>query len=207
VSQHTHRPDPATPAPAQPRGQNWVPPQPQPVPAQAQHAYTAPTRVQHPTNTPVELPAPAKKSARRFVLPLVTFVLGLLIGLVAHGGGSSTPTSSAASPTTQAAAPAAAAPAAPAAAAPAAAPAQPAGPQTSFSDGTYTVPDEIAPGTYSADGSKGTLGSCYWAREKDTSGDMGAIIANGNAAGPVTVTIKASDKAFETSGGCTWTKK
>jgi hypothetical protein len=84
-----------------------------------------------------------------------------------------------------------------------AAPAQ-SGPRTSFSSGTYEVGTDIEPGKYKTTGPD-SGGSCYWARLKNTNGDLGSIIANGNAQGPTTVTIAKSDAAFETNG-CTWTK-
>ncbi|MDP9488472.1 MAG: hypothetical protein M3Q49_22260 [Actinomycetota bacterium] len=69
-------------------------------------------------------------------------------------------------------------------------------------DGTFLVGEDIQPGTYQTDGG-GEFG-CYWARLSDASGDMESIIANGNPRGPTTVTISASDGAFETSGCSDW---
>ena len=83
----------------------------------------------------------------------------------------------------------------------AAAPLNPNGP---FSSGTYLVNEEISPGSYRTDGT-GT--SCYWARLRDTSGDFSAIIANGNAAGPTTVTVSASDGAVTFRGDCSWARR
>jgi hypothetical protein len=40
---------------------------------------------------------------------------------------------------------------------------------------------------------------CYWARLRDTSGELSSIIANNNIGGPTTVTIKSIDGAFQTS--------
>ena len=70
-------------------------------------------------------------------------------------------------------------------------------------DGTFLVGEDIQPGTYQTDGG-GEFG-CYWARLSDTSGEFEGIIANGNPQGPTTVTISASDAAFETSGCSEWT--
>ena len=56
----------------------------------------------------------------------------------------------------------------------------------SFGDGPYTIPDQH-PGSYQTDGN--------------------AIIANGTLSGPTTVTIKKTDAAFQTRGGCTWTRR
>lgn len=72
-------------------------------------------------------------------------------------------------------------------------------------DGTYVVGDDIRPGTYKTKGSEGF--GCYWARLKDTDGDFGSIIANGNTEGPTTVTIKKSDGAFETRGCERWIRR
>lgn len=71
-----------------------------------------------------------------------------------------------------------------------------------FGDGTYRVPQDVTPGTYRSLRGDG----CYWARLKNFSGSLSAIIANGNASGPSLVTIKPSDKGFETSGCGNWTK-
>lgn len=76
------------------------------------------------------------------------------------------------------------------------------GPVTTFSDGTYIVGEDIMPGTYRSDGTSG-----YWARLSNTEGGINGIIANDNIHGPSVVTIKKTDKAFETSGGITWTLK
>jgi hypothetical protein len=80
-------------------------------------------------------------------------------------------------------------------------------PATSFGEGTYVVGTDIAPGTYRTAGpaSDGS-GSCYWEREKNTSGDFGSIIANNLGRGPATVTISRSDGAFKTTGCDTWHK-
>ena len=71
-------------------------------------------------------------------------------------------------------------------------------------DGTYLVPGDIKPGTYRS--AKPGSGNCYWARLKSAGGGLGDIIANGNTAGQVTVTILASDKAFQTTGCEDWVK-
>lgn len=82
------------------------------------------------------------------------------------------------------------------------------GPLTSFGPGTFEVgtgAGEVAPGKYKTAGpGAGDLGSCYWARLKDTSGDFESIITNSNAQGPTTVTISKNDGAFDTR--CAWTK-
>jgi hypothetical protein len=73
---------------------------------------------------------------------------------------------------------------------------------SSFGDGTYRVGKDIRPGTYRSLGGDG----CYWARLKSFGGGLNAILANANASGPTLVTIKRTDKGFETSGCSNWTK-
>lgn len=66
-------------------------------------------------------------------------------------------------------------------------------------DGVYLVGTDIKPGTYR----NGPEGDCYWARLRNTNGDLDSIIANNNGGNQV-VTIKRTDKAFETSNCGTW---
>lgn len=80
---------------------------------------------------------------------------------------------------------------------------------TSIGPGTYPVGNadgDVQPGTYRTAGPDTNGLPCYWAREKDTTGDFGSLITNGVPTGPTTVTIKASDGAFQTSSCQTWTK-
>jgi len=80
-------------------------------------------------------------------------------------------------------------------------------------DGVFLVPTEVKPGTYRAvvpkpaTGAEG-LPSCYWARLKDTNGDVNSIIANDTATAgqTLTVTVKSTDKAFQTTGCGSWVK-
>jgi hypothetical protein len=61
---------------------------------------------------------------------------------------------------------------------------------------------DIAPGTYrSRSGS-----SCYWARLRNFSGELGGIIANGNPRGPTVVTISSTDRGFDSSRCGTWSR-
>lgn len=82
-------------------------------------------------------------------------------------------------------------------------PSAPSGPLSSFSDGTYRVGSDIAPGLYHTDGGS----TCYWARLRslDTA-SVNAIITNDNAAGPLTVLVKKTDTAFQTQGCGTWSR-
>jgi len=71
-------------------------------------------------------------------------------------------------------------------------------------DGVFLVGKDIQPGTYRSDGKDNTL--CYWARLSDTTGELGDIIANGNADGQAIVKIDPRDKAFQTSDCRAWQK-
>lgn len=75
------------------------------------------------------------------------------------------------------------------------------------SDGTFIVGTEVAPGTWRAKVPADSFG-CYWARLKNLDGDFTAIIANNNGlpGSAMTVTIKDSDKGFETRGCGKWSK-
>jgi hypothetical protein len=71
-----------------------------------------------------------------------------------------------------------------------------------FGEGAHRVSKaDVWPGTYRSLGGDG----CYWARLKNFSGEIGGILANANADGPTLVTIKPSDKGFDSSGCATWT--
>ncbi len=66
-------------------------------------------------------------------------------------------------------------------------------------DGTYTVGDDIQPGTYHSTGGDG----CSWERfGQDDSGDTG-IVESGSSR---TVTIRHSDTSFQTEGCGSWTR-
>ena len=73
-----------------------------------------------------------------------------------------------------------------------------------FGDGTHRVGRDISAGTYRAPRVGGLFG-CYWARLRNFSGGLNSIIANGNESAPALVTIKRTDKGFETRGCGTWT--
>lgn len=77
-------------------------------------------------------------------------------------------------------------------------------PGTIPGSGTFMVGSDIEPGTYKTGGPESF--GCYYARLKDTTGDFGSIINNNVSQGPASVTISASDGAFETSGCQTWSK-
>ncbi|MEU7891258.1 hypothetical protein AB0B45_00190 [Nonomuraea sp. NPDC049152] len=67
--------------------------------------------------------------------------------------------------------------------------------------GLQVVGTDIQPGTYKTEGPAPGQPMCYWARLKGTGGDPGDVITSGLPTGPATVTIEATDKAFQ-SGGC-----
>ncbi|MBE1606220.1 hypothetical protein [Actinopolymorpha pittospori] len=86
-----------------------------------------------------------------------------------------------------------------------AAPAKAAGPASTISgDGIYLVGKDIKPGTYRATPKAGA--NCYWQRLSGLSGDLNDTLANGLPAGPVVVTIKSTDKAFESQRCGAWTR-
>jgi hypothetical protein len=74
-------------------------------------------------------------------------------------------------------------------------------------EGTLLVPSEVKPGTYRATVPGDAIG-CYWARLNAPDDSFEAIIANGNGSPGerMTVTIRKSDKAFQTRGCGTWKK-
>jgi len=66
---------------------------------------------------------------------------------------------------------------------------------------------QMAPGRYQTNGpAADSGGNCYWARLKDTTGELDAILANSDIGGSTVVTIKTTDKAFESSGCQPWKK-
>lgn len=73
---------------------------------------------------------------------------------------------------------------------------------TMLADGTYLVGKHIKPGTYSSPGAD--TGRCYWARLRDTSGEMRAVIAASYRTGRQIVTIRKGDRAFVTDGCGPW---
>lgn len=158
--------------------------------------------------SPATTPAPPAKKRMGTGLIVFLALVGLcalfgIIGAIATAvGGDQDPAAPAAAATT-AAAPAAPTPAAPAATIPAAAPRPPG----IYQQGILIVPTEVPPGTYRATVPTDSA-NCYWARLKGTSGTLDDILANGNGdpGQRVTVTIRASDKAFETTGCGDWIK-
>lgn len=127
----------------------------------------------------------------------VTFAVGSCTGALARGGGG---TAGAPAPTVTKTVTAKAA-------APAEKPAEDPKPAeqeepAGLGDGTYEVGVDVEPGRYKTVVPDDSL-NCYWARLKDDSGELDAIIANANndPGARVSVTIKKSD-GFFTSKGC-----
>lgn len=73
--------------------------------------------------------------------------------------------------------------------------------------GTLIVGIDIQPGTYTAKVTDSTGG--YWQRMTNTTGDTDSIAANDDVdyGDKAVVTIKSSDKAFESNGFGPWTKE
>lgn len=161
---------------------------------------------------PVE-PKPAKGKRRWpwIVAVPVAFFIGVGVGGV---GGDTTPVASTLQPTIREPGPtvtvtAPPAPAVTVTAKPAAAPKPKAKPKpkaaaTFPGDGTYVVGADIKAGTYRSKPGPDGLGMCIWQRLSDTSGELDAVIAGDISQGPVTVTIKSGDEAFQTNGCDTW---
>jgi hypothetical protein len=78
---------------------------------------------------------------------------------------------------------------------------EPSGPLTSIDEGTYLVGEDVEAGSYKTAGP--TTSMCYWSRNKDDSGEFGAIIANDIVHGPGRVTLNKGE-IFETNGCETW---
>lgn len=76
--------------------------------------------------------------------------------------------------------------------------------QQSIGPGTHTVPDQITPGVYTTAGPDALLPNCHWARL--TAATAEHAHTSGNPLGSATVTVTASDKAFQTSGCQPWVK-
>jgi hypothetical protein len=65
-------------------------------------------------------------------------------------------------------------------------------------EGTSLVGTDIEPGIYVGLAGESMMDSCYWERLSNLSGDMDAIIANGNAIGLFYVEVLETDRALTT---------
>ena len=70
-----------------------------------------------------------------------------------------------------------------------------------FGAGTYRVPQDVGAGTYRT---RHSVSSCYWERLKGFSGKLKDIIANDFSTGFQVVTIKSTDKGFNSSRCGQW---
>jgi len=70
--------------------------------------------------------------------------------------------------------------------------------------GTYLVGRGIPPGIYDSAAPVGSI--CRWVRLSGLTGVKGEVIAGHDSAGPSRVTIRASDKFFQTNGCSNWHK-
>lgn len=70
--------------------------------------------------------------------------------------------------------------------------------------GTWEVPGEVKPGTYTTTAE----GPCYWARLKNFDGELSSILANGNLDPDQRgrLTVKKTDKGLELTGDCVWVR-
>ncbi|HEX4817210.1 MAG TPA: hypothetical protein VFV66_31085, partial [Nonomuraea sp.] len=71
---------------------------------------------------------------------------------------------------------------------------------------TLLVGRDIQPGTYRTTGPTTGFPMCYWARMDGASPTAADVIDSGTPAGPATVTIQPTDKAFQTAGCAEWTR-
>jgi hypothetical protein len=72
-------------------------------------------------------------------------------------------------------------------------------------DGTYLVGSDMKSGTYKTKGPADGSFGCYWARAKDSSGELNSIIANDNLNGSGVVTVRKGE-TFKSSGCQDWVK-
>lgn len=77
-------------------------------------------------------------------------------------------------------------------------------PAGQIGSGDWLVGPDVAPGTYRSAGPDEPGGYCMWSRRSDAGGELfdGSIIASNGTydAGPMLVTIEASDVVFRTRG-------
>jgi hypothetical protein len=78
----------------------------------------------------------------------------------------------------------------------------------SFGSGVWAVGIDIAVGTYTVT-VPGSSSGCYWARTKNFLGELDSIISNDSidAGDKATVTVKSTDKGFQSKDCGTWTRR
>lgn len=74
-------------------------------------------------------------------------------------------------------------------------------PTSSFADGKWVVPTQVATGRWQAPGGAG----CYWARLHDFAETVDSVIASQVKRGPVVVDVEPGDEGFESKRCGTWT--
>lgn len=152
-------------------------------------------------------PAPAPRKPRWFARKVVLLPATLVVGIIIGANMRTAPPAPVAVAAPAASVPSVTAPASVPASAPIVAASEPttvaaapAGPVTTFGNGTYLVGDEVAPGKYRSAGVDGSM--CYW----DLTNDAGTIVDQGVATeGPSRATLKAG-LTFKSSGCSTWNK-
>jgi hypothetical protein len=82
-------------------------------------------------------------------------------------------------------------------------------PLEQLGDGTFIVPMQARPGTWSTSGVSqisSTLLGCYWARLRSLSGERNSVVASENIAlgAPTAITVAPTDKGVKFTGGCQW---
>lgn len=79
---------------------------------------------------------------------------------------------------------------------------------SSFGDGTWQVGHDITAGTYTTTVPADSI-NCYWARQKDASGELESVIANDDldAGARGTITVKTTDHYVKSSGCGTWKRR
>ncbi len=169
-----------------------------------QPTWSADPAWQPPPSTPAPMPKPRSRRWLWIGGIVVTFAVGVGVG---GAGEKPAGAKAAAARTVTVTAPA---PPADTVTAPAPAPVTvieepppPPGPAATIGNGVYEVGVDVAPGRYKTDGPSGPMGMCYWARNRNDSGEFEALITNGIVEGPGSLTINAGE-FVEISGECTW---
>jgi hypothetical protein len=75
---------------------------------------------------------------------------------------------------------------------------------THLEPGTYLVGYDIKPGLYKGEAGADILGSCYWERKSNLTGEIGSILANDNSIGQFYIQVGPTDYALKTSCPIDW---
>lgn len=191
---------PPPPGPYGPPPQQWAP-----YPQAMQPPMVPGPMMPGPMMPPPQMPPPPPRKARVWPWVVGGIVLLLIVVSALGGKGTSTPPTAAAGT----AVPTAARAAAPVPASTVAAPAQdytpaavPAGPRTSFGDGTWVVGEDIVPGTYKTPGAQhGVFEFCsVTTHSGDTTDSPIVDIAAANADEPIRIKVSGRVKSVEVHG-------